>query len=313
MSSPLPYNDYGGVMRQRFGGRVQKLAVDAHLSCPNRDGSIATGGCTFCRNDAFSPAYCREADSITTQLDRALHFHHSRGRNADHYLAYFQSGTNTHAPVSTLESIYREALSHSAISGIIIGTRPDCINSETLQLLAQIAQHYYVAVEYGIESVYDATLRHTNRGHDFATAVAAVAATKARNIDVGAHFILGLPNESRTDIIKGIHHINALDLDFIKFHQLQIYHATPLATEWELHPERFLFNDDFGTKQYVDLIVEIVRHLHPSTAIERFVSQAPTHLVAHSPLGGIRPDVVRTEVIDAMQSHGFSQGDLYIR
>ena len=300
-------------MRQRFGGRVQKLAVDAHLSCPNRDGSIATGGCTFCRNDAFSPAYCREADSITTQLDRALHFHHSRGRNADHYLAYFQSGTNTYAPVSALESIYREALSHSAISGIIIGTRPDCINSEILQLLAQIAQHYYVAVEYGIESVYDATLRHTNRGHDFATAVAAVAATKARNIDVGAHFILGLPNESRTDIIEGIHHINALDLDFIKFHQLQIYHATPLATEWELHPERFLFNDDFGTKQYVDLIVEIVRHLRPSTAIERFVSQAPPHLVAHSPLGGIRPDVVRTEVIDAMQSHGFSQGDLYIR
>lgn len=300
-------------MRQRFGGRVQKLAVDARLSCPNRDGSIATGGCTFCRNDAFSPAYCREAESITAQLDQALHFHHSRGRSADHYLAYFQSGTNTHAPIDTLERIYREALSHSAISGIIIGTRPDCIDSETLQLLEHIAQHHYVAVEYGIESVYDATLHHTNRGHDFATAIAAVAATKARNIDVGAHFIIGLPNESRADIIEGTHHINALDLDFIKFHQLQIYHSTPLATEWEQQPERFLFNDNFGAEQYVDLIVEILRRLRPTTAIERFVSQAPPHLVAHSPLGCIRPDAIRSKVIEAMQSHDFKQGDLFIR
>ena len=307
----LPYNDYGSAMRRKLGGRVQKLAIDAGLSCPNRDGTIGFGGCTFCLGEAFSPAYCREATSITEQIERALRFHSARDRRADAYLAYFQSNTNTHADTAHLERLYNEALSHPAISGIIIGTRPDCITSEILQLLEHIAQSKYVAVEYGIESVYDATLTHVNRGHNFAQAVNAVAQTKAAGIDVGAHFILGLPNETTNDILAGIHHINALGIDFIKFHQLQIYRNTAMEREWRERPERFLFGTENSTEEYADLLVEIIRRLDPRIAIERLASQAPRNLILHSPLKGIRPHELRDMVVNRMLTENLRQGDLY--
>lgn len=307
----LPYNDYGSAMRRKIGGRVQKLAIDAGLSCPNRDGTIGFGGCTFCLGEAFSPAYCREATSITEQIERALRFHSARDRRADAYFAYFQSNTNTHADTARLERLYNEALSHPAISGIIIGTRPDCITSEILQLLAYIAQSKYVAVEYGIESVYDATLTHVNRGHNFAQAVDAITQTKAAGIDVGAHFILGLPNETTNDILAGIHHINALGIDFIKFHQLQIYRNTALEREWREHPERFLFGTQSSTEEYANLLIEIIRRLDPRIAIERLASQAPRNLIAHSPLKGIRPHELRDMVVNRMLAENLRQGDLY--
>ena len=307
----LPYNDYGSAMRRKLGGRVQKLAIDAGLSCPNRDGTIGFGGCTFCLGEAFSPAYCRETTSITEQIERALRFHSARDRRADAYLAYFQSNTNTHADVLHLERLYNEALSHPAISGIIIGTRPDCITSETLQLLAYIAQTKYVTVEYGIESVYDTTLTHVNRGHNFAQAVDAVAQTKAAGIDVGAHFILGLPNETTNDILAGLRHINALGIDFIKFHQLQIYRNTAMEHEWREHPERFLFGTQSRTEEYDDLLIEIIRRLDPRIAIERLASQAPRNLIAHSPLKGIRPHELRDMVVNRMLTENLRQGDLY--
>ena len=306
----LPYNDYGSTMRRKLGGRVQKLSIDAGFSCPNRDGKVGYNGCTFCLGEAFSPSYCREASTITQQIERALRFHSARDRRADYYLAYFQSNTNTYADVEHLEKLYFEALSHPAISGIIIGTRPDCITSDILQLLEQIAQSKYVAVEYGIESVYDATLSHVNRGHDFSAAINAVTQTKATGIDVGAHFILGLPNETTADIINGIHQINALGIDFIKFHQLQIYRNTPLEREWREHPERFMFSHDFDAEAYATLLVEIIRRLDPRIAIERLASQAPRNLIAHSPLGGIRPHELREMVIAKMTGQNLRQGDL---
>ena len=307
----LPYNDYGSAMRRKLGGRVQKLAIDAGLSCPNRDGTIGFGGCTFCLGEAFSPAYCRETTSITEQIERALRFHSARDRRADAYLAYFQSNTNTHADTAHLERLYNEALSYPAISGIIIGTRPDCITSEILQLLAHIAQSKYVAVEYGIESVYDTTLTHVNRGHNFAQAEDAVTQTKAAGIDVGAHFILGLPNETTNDILAGIHHINALGIDFIKFHQLQIYRNTAMEREWREHPERFLFGTQSSTEEYANLLVEIIRRLNPRIAIERLASQAPRNLILHSPLKGIRPHELRDMVVNRMLAENLRQGDLY--
>lgn len=306
----LPYNDYGSTMRRKLGGRVQKLSIDAGFSCPNRDGKVGYNGCTFCLGEAFSPSYCREASTITEQIERALQFHSARDRRADSYLTYFQSNTNTYADVAHLEKLYFEALSHPTISGIIIGTRPDCITSEILQLLEHIAQSKYVAVEYGIESVYDATLSHVNRGHDFSAAINAVTQTKATGIDVGAHFILGLPNETTADIINSIRHINALGIDFIKFHQLQIYRNTPLEREWREHPERFMFSHDFDAEAYATLLVEIIRRLDPRIAIERFASQAPRNLIAHSPLGGIRPYELREMVIAKMKEQNLRQGDL---
>ena len=309
MNTSLPYNDYGSAMQRRFGGRVQKLAIDAGLGCPNRDGSIGYGGCTFCRNDAFSPSYCREERSIAEQINRAIEFHTSRHRNAEHYLAYFQSGSNTYANVEHLERLFTEALEHPAISGIIIGTRADCISSEKLDLLEHISHIKYVAVEYGIESVYDATLKQVNRGHDFRTTELAVEATHQRGIDVGGHLIVGLMDESRESLISGMKRINALKLNFIKFHQLQIYRSTPIAEEWLRNHERFLFGRADSVDSYIELIIELLRHLDPATAVERLVSSAPHNLLLHSPLGGLRPDAVRQRIIERMIALDLRQGD----
>lgn len=306
----LPYNDYGSAMRRTLGGRVQKLAIDADMSCPNRDGTLGSGGCTFCLNDAFSPAYCKHSATITEQIERGIAFHRSRRRIADKYLAYFQTGSNTFAPINTLQNIYREALDNPNISGIIVGTRPDCIDSEILDLLEHITKEKYVAVEYGIESVYDTTLNRVNRGHDFASAQHAVTITRERGIDVGAHFILGLPGESRADIVRAIATINTLGISSIKFHQLQIYRNTPIEREFRAHPEDFLFGSDYATEQYVSLMVDILRNLDPAIAVERFVSQAPHNLISHSPFGGIRPDKVVAMVVDKMLTLGAVQGDI---
>lgn len=310
---PLPYSDYGSAIRSRLGGRVQKLAIDAHLGCPNRDGTIAYGGCSFCCGEAFSPAYCREAESITAQINHAIEFHNSRRRHSDIYLAYFQAGTNTHAPIDHLRSIYSEALSHPKVSGLIVGTRPDCINADILQLLADFRHRHYVAIELGIESVYDTTLQHINRGHTFADTVAAVADIKASGIDVGGHIILGLPHETRSNLIESTGAINTLNLTSIKFHQLQIYRNTPIAHEWCEHPDHFLFGTGDATEQYISLLIDIIRHLRADTAIERFVSEAPRHLLLHSPLGGVRPDTLRREVINRLRAMNWQQGDLYFR
>jgi radical SAM protein (TIGR01212 family) len=296
-------------MRQRLGGRIQKIAIDAAMSCPNRDGTIAHGGCTFCLNEAFSPTYCRTAKSLTEQIEQGIAFHSSRGRTAEYYIAYLQSGTNTHADIHRLRDIYFEVVSHPEISGLIVGTRPDCISSEILDLLADISTRKYVAIEYGIESTLDTTLSHINRGHTFADAQHAVAQTKERGIDVGAHFILGLPNESREHLITQTAVINSLNIDFIKFHQLQIYRSTPMADEWQKYPERFALRN-ISSDEYVDLIVEIIRRLDPHIAIERFASLAPRHLLLHSPLGGIRIDSLRELIIKRMSILGATQGEL---
>ena len=306
----LPYNDYGSAMRQRLGTRIQKLALDAGLSCPNRDGSVGFGGCTFCLNEAFSPSYCREGGSLYSQIDHAIAFHTSRRRDANSYIAYLQSGTNTHAPIEHLEKLYRNILSHPKISGLIVGTRPDCISSQKLDILEDISHSKYIAVEYGIESLNDTTLQHVNRGHNAASSLDAVRATKARGLDVGAHLIIGLPHESREQLTDSIALINDLGIDSIKFHQLQIYHNTPIEAEWRQHPERFMFAGNHHTEEYIDLIVNLIRHLSPTISIERMASSAPRHLIAHSPLNGIRPDMVRQLVIERLTALGAQQGDL---
>lgn len=308
----LPYNDYGVAMRRKFGGRMQKLSIDAAMSCPNRDGRVARGGCTFCLNEAFSPAYCRESSSISEQIARGIEFHASCGRYAESYIAYFQAGTNTNAPIQELERLYCEALDNPRISGMIIGTRPDCVNSEILDLLVDLSSRKYVAVEYGVESTYGATLEHVNRGHGFEESVRAIAATRERGLDVGAHFILGLPYESREQIVAQVERINALGLTSVKFHQLQIYRCTPMAQEWAEHPERFALRG-YTAEDYVSLIVDIIRRLDPNIAIERFASQAPRHLLVGSMLGGISLDRLRVMILDRMHSLGAVQGDMLTR
>lgn len=266
------FNSYSGYFRRTLGGRVQKLSVDAGFSCPNRDGTIAKGGCTFCNNGAFTPSYCTPSKSIRQQIDEGIAFHRSRYRTASRYLVYFQSFSNTHAPLARLKTLYDEALAHPDVAGIVVGTRPDCVDAEKLDYFAAVARERYVAIEYGIESTCDATLRAVNRGHDFACARRAVEMTAARGLHVGAHFILGLPGETDAMLLRQVDTINSLPLTTIKFHQLQVFRDTPMAAEYDAAPSRFPFRE---LDAYIDLFVEILRRLRPDVVVERFASEAP--------------------------------------
>ena len=190
------FNSYAGYFRRLFGCRVQKLSVDAGFTCPNRDGTIGEGGCTFCNNGAFTPSYCMPSKSVGQQIAEGIEFHRNRYRSAQRYLVYFQAFSNTYAPLERLKRLYDEALAHPGVAGIVVGTRPDCVDERKLDYFAGLARDRYVALEYGIESTFDATLRAVNRGHDFACARRAVEMTAARGLHVGAHFILGLPGET---------------------------------------------------------------------------------------------------------------------
>ena len=302
------YNSYAGYFRRLFGRRMQKLSVDAGFSCPNRDGRIATGGCTFCNNGAFTPSYCSRGLSITRQIEEGIAFHRWRYREAQRYLVYFQSFSNTYAPLEVLRERYEEALAHPDVAGLIIGTRPDCVDEAVLDYLAELARDRYVAVEYGIESVYDASLRAVNRGHDFATAERAVQMTTERGLACGAHFILGLPGETDEMILEGVKAINRLNLTTVKFHQLQIFRDTAMAQEFDEHPDRFRF---WTVDAYIDLVVEVLRRMRPDVVVERFASEAPPRY-HHGPNWGlIRNEELWRRLEERLRERDTYQGELY--
>lgn len=267
-----PYNSYAAYFRRLFGSRVQKVAVDAGFSCPNRDGTISVGGCTFCNNSAFTPSYCTPTKSVAQQIDEGIEFHRRRYRTATRYLAYFQAFTNTHAPLDKLRELYDQALQNPLVAGVVIGTRPDCVDEQKLDYFAELSRKCYVALEYGIESCNDSVLTSINRGHDYATAIRAVNMTAERGIHCGAHFILGLPGQSDEELIAQTDKINALPLTTVKFHQLQIFRGTAMAEQYDANPARFRF---WSIEEYIDLFSEILARLRPDIVVERFASEAP--------------------------------------
>lgn len=303
------YNSYANYFRRLIGHRLQKLSVDAGFSCPNRDGSIGIGGCTFCRNDAFTPSYCGGGKSVRQQIDEGIEFHAWRYRKAQRYLVYFQSFSNTYAPIERLRELYHEALSHPLVDGLVVGTRPDCVDEEKLDFLAELGREHYVAVEYGIESVYDDTLRAINRGHDFATAERAVRMTAERGLSVGAHFILGLPGESDERLLAGVEAINRLPLTTVKFHQLQLFRQTPMADEYDRHPERFRF---WSVEAYIELIVELLRRLRPDLIVERFASEAPPRYHHGPTWQGVRNEQLWTMLEKRLVELDTFQGEKFI-
>ena len=302
------YNSYAGYFRRLFGGRVQKLSVDAGFTCPNRDGTIAEGGCTFCVNGAFTPSYCTPAKSIGQQIDEGIEFHARRYRKASRYLVYFQSFTNTYAPLARLRELYGRALAHPAVAGIVVGTRPDCVDEEKLDFFAELARTHYVAIEYGIESTSDATLRAVNRGHDFAAAERAVRMTAGRGLPVGAHFILGLPGESDEMLVAQTARIDALPLTTVKFHQLQIFRGTAMAAQYDADPGRFRF---WTVEEYVDLFAEILRRLRPDLVVERFASEAPPRYHYGPNWGLVRNEQLWALLEKRLEELDAWQGELY--
>lgn len=275
------YNDYGAWMRRQFPFRVQKISIDAGFSCPNRDGHISHGGCTFCDNRTFNPSYCQPSKSITEQITEGKEFFRHKYPDMK-YLAYFQAFSNTYATLDTLQRRYEEALSADDVVGIVIGTRPDCVSDEILNYLESLNQQTFMIVEYGIESVSDDTLRRVNRGHNFECSRRAIIETHNRGILTGAHIILGLPGESAEDNVRQANIISALPIDILKLHQLQIIRGTQLATEYERQPFNLYTADE-----YIDLCRRYIERLRPDMVLERFVSQSPKELLV-APKWGLK-------------------------
>ena len=275
MTERKRYREFGDFLRERFPFKAQKIAINAGFTCPNRDGSKGRGGCTYCNNQTFNPGYCQTDKSVADQLAEGVRFF-SRKYPEMRYLAYFQAYTSTYGEQERLERLYEEALSYPGVVGLVIGTRPDCMPDHLLDYLARLSEQVLVLVEYGVESTLDRTLRRINRGHDFAEAEEAIRRTAARGIAVGAHLILGLPGESRDEILGHADRLSDLPLTTLKLHQLQLIRHTRMALEFERQPEDFHL---FTVDEYIDLAIDFIERLDPAIALERFVSQSPKELL----------------------------------
>ncbi len=302
------FHSWSDVVRERFGTRLQKLTINAGFSCPNRDGTVATGGCTFCNNEGFNPSYCDPEKPIHEQIDEGLSFIRQRYRRASLFVAYFQAYSNTHAPLHVLRQVYDEALQHPAISGLVIGTRPDCIDAEKLDHLAGLSRKVFIKIEYGLESCYDDTLMRINRGHTFKDTQEAIRLTAGCNLLTGVHMIFGLPGESRERMLAQTEMINALPVNTIKFHQLQIVKDTAMAAAYLKDPGSVHL---FDLDEYIDFVVAFVERLRPGIAIDRFSGEVPPRLIVGNRWGNVRSDGVTRMIEKRLAQKGTFQGRLY--
>ncbi|MBP3670645.1 MAG: TIGR01212 family radical SAM protein [Bacteroidaceae bacterium] len=297
------YNDYGSFLQQHFAGKVQKISINGGFTCPNRDGTVGHGGCTFCNNQTFNPDYCRSELSVTAQLQEGIRFF-ARKYPAMRYLAYFQAYTSTYDDLPQLIARYEEALAVDGVVGIIIGTRPDCMPPALLDYLSQLAQRTFVTVEYGVESTLDSTLQRINRGHDYACAVDAITRTAKAGITTGAHLILGLPGESHEDMLSHATRLSQLPLHTIKLHQLQLIRGTVMGNEYLAHPGHFKIPD---IDTYIDRAIDFAELLRPDIVIERFVSQSPAELLI-APHWGVKNHEFTARLLRRMRERDTYQG-----
>ncbi|MCI1720212.1 MAG: TIGR01212 family radical SAM protein [Bacteroidales bacterium] len=330
MEQHLRYNPFINYFTERYGCRLQKVVVNAGFTCPNRDGSIKSaryriqnndtknskpqyktvtcsglGGCTYCDNDAFHPNYSTPDKSIGRQIDEGIEFHKVRYHKAQQYIAYFQPFSNTYAPLEQLKKIYTEALNHPDIRGIVIGTRPDCIDNEKLDWLQELSDKKIVIIEYGVESVYDKTLERIHRGHNFETAVRAIEETAKRGITQCGHFIFGLPGETAQEMDASAQIINTLPLTALKFHQLQIIKGTQMEQEFAARRQDFI---TFTLEEYIDFIAKYIAKLKPTFYIDRFAGEVPPRFVNETPWGLIRYQELRTMLEKRMEELNLTQG-----
>ncbi|SEF61209.1 TIGR01212 family radical SAM protein [Parabacteroides chinchillae] len=275
MKNTKPYNEFGDFLKEIFPYKVQKISINAGFTCPNRDGLKGFGGCTYCNNQTFSPEYCHTEKSVTVQLEEGIRFF-SRKYPGMKYLAYFQAYTNTYDETEILIRKYEEALSYPGVEGIIIGTRPDCMPDTLLEYFARLSTHKFVMIEYGVESTLDKTLLHINRGHTYSESEETIRRTAGMGIYTGVHLILGLPGESREEILHHADILSALPITTLKLHQLQLIRNTRMAKEYTEHPDLFHL---YTVDEYIELVIDFIERLNPSIVVERFVSQSPKELL----------------------------------
>lgn len=295
------YNDYGTWIRTKFPYRIQKLAVDAGFSCPNRDGTKGRGGCIFCDNRTFNPAYCTPQQGVAQQIEAGKRFF-ARKYPDMKYLAYFQAFTNTYAPLDHLKRLYEEALTTDGVVGLVIGTRPDCVSPELLDYLATLARQTFLVVEYGIESTNNQTLRLINRGHDFECSRRAIEETAARDIMAGGHVIIGLPGENANESLRQADCISALPLTMLKIHQMQVVRDTALERMFAEQPFHI-----YTVEEYIELVTEYVQRLRWSLVLERFTSQSPKEMLV-APQWGLKNHEFADRLNNHMRAVGARQG-----
>ncbi len=283
-SSQHPYNRYSDYLKAIFGKPMQKISVDAGFSCPNIDGTKSHGGCIYCNNNSFNPNYNYERENIAAQIDQGISKFTNR-KPGTGFIAYFQSHTNTHGPVNELDKIFRRAIEHPAIEGLMIATRPDCLGDEILDLLSRLNKQLFVGVEIGIESTFNETLAILNRGHTWEDTLNAVSSVKERGLHLGGHLILGLPGETKSSIDHHAAEIAKLPLDTIKLHQLQIIKNTRLAKIYEQKTYQIRL---FSVEEYIDICINFTERMNPNVVVERFASESKPELLAVKMWGGVK-------------------------
>ncbi|MCI0453486.1 MAG: TIGR01212 family radical SAM protein [Candidatus Dadabacteria bacterium] len=267
------YSSYSTYLKEKFGFRVQKVSVDVGFTCPNRDGSVAIGGCVYCNNDSFVPSYARSRVPLKDQIKTGMEYLKKRFK-AQKFIIYFQAYTNTYEKIEKLEEFYREALDHEDVVGLAVGTRSDCVDEEKIRLFENLAKDRFVTLEYGIESIYDKTLEYINRGHNYKSILGAIRMTKDRGIHIGAHIIVGFPTETNDEMVRMAEEISRLEINFLKIHNLHIVKNTPLARMYAKEPFRL-----FNYEEYLEFISHFIERLSPKVIIERFFTDTPHDLL----------------------------------
>lgn len=301
------YREFGDFLRTLFPTKVQKISLNAGFTCPNRDGTKGWGGCTYCNNQTFSPEYCHTEKSVSEQLEEGIRFF-SRKYPEMKYLAYFQAYTNTYDELESLRKKYEEALQHPEVVGLIVGTRPDCMPEALLDYFTKLSETCFVMIEYGMESTLDRTLQRINRGHTEAESETAVRRTAERGIYTGAHLILGLPGESREEVLHHADVLSSLPLTTLKLHQLQLIRHTRMAREYAERPEAFRL---YTADEYIDLVIDFLERLNPAIIVERFVSQSPKELLI-APDWGLKNYEFTAKVVKRIAQRQTWQGRLFV-
>ena len=301
------YKDFSSFVRKKFGGRVQKVSLNAGFTCPNKDGTKGVGGCTYCNNNTFNPEYCKPIKPIKIQIDEGIAFF-SKKYKSQKYLAYFQAYTNTYAPINDLKIMYEEALQHDEVIGLVIATRPDCINNEILDYLQELVKrNYYIKLEFGLESTNNKTLKIINRCQTHEDAINAFKIANGRGIHLGGHLILGLPHETREDMLDHANKISKLSINTLKIHHLQIVKHTMMAYQFKHTPDMFTF---MPLKDYIDLVVDFLEILRPDIILERFFSESPSNMLIH-PKYGLKNFEVKHLVERRLEERNTFQGKLF--
>ena len=298
------YNNYTTYIRKTFGERVQKISINTGFSCPNRDGTKGIGGCTYCNIGTFSPSYCRPKKSIIQQINEGISFFSTKYK-AQKYLAYFQAYTNTYAEIELVKKLYTEALSHPDVIGLVIGTRPDCISKELMDFLENLAKDYYISLEFGVESTLDKTLELVNRCHTYQETIDAYEMAMDRGIHLGAHIILGLPGESRTEMLEHAVKLSKLPISSLKIHHLQIIKGTKMAKQLTESPEMFKL---FTVEDYIDFITEFISLLRPDIIIERFISESPLSMLVAPRWNGLKNFEIVAKIDKKLKERNLWQG-----